>query len=230
MVTLPTGLTVPQATDAYQPDADIRTLAGSLAGKIVTPVATVTERAALVASLTWTPSPSRPVYVHREDAPEGRQLEVTMDGTTWRTIAAAPQTMHWIQGKLQRSDGSMTLNVGETDLRVTSLTSEPSGAGVVWAGSGIYHPTPGLWWVYANLDESASGARWGRVYPTAWASDVIILGTIEAQDTASTGYGRAACSSLFYCPSGLAVRFRAYNNVGGTIRSTANAGAALISS
>lgn len=86
MVTLPTGLTVPQASDAYQPDADIRTLADSLAGKVIIPVANETERSALVAALGWTPTPARPLYVHRVDSEFGEQAEVTTDGTTWRRL------------------------------------------------------------------------------------------------------------------------------------------------
>lgn len=48
----------------------------------IVPVADVTERNALGAAVGATTS--RPLYVHRADAPASQRLEVTTDGTTWR--------------------------------------------------------------------------------------------------------------------------------------------------
>lgn len=84
MATTPTGLTVPAGTDAFDPDGDMRTLAGSLEGRIIVPVPNVTARDALSALVS--PSASEPLYVHRQDATLGRQLERTTNGTTWTTV------------------------------------------------------------------------------------------------------------------------------------------------
>jgi hypothetical protein len=51
---------------------------------VVHQVADVTERAALAA--TYSPTASKPLYVDRQDAPEGLNLERTSNGTTWRTV------------------------------------------------------------------------------------------------------------------------------------------------
>lgn len=155
MVTLPTGLTVPQASDAYQPDADIRTLADSLAGKVIVPVANEAERAALVASLTWTPSPSRPLYVHRADAGTGLELEVTTSGTVWRTVRAwAPQGLV-IGGQANIPSAAWT--------RIPGYSTEPLGKGVgdmTYANGGFQVPVDGVY--RASGGASFPGGGTGR--------------------------------------------------------------------
>ncbi|WP_281860245.1 hypothetical protein [Salana multivorans] len=82
-------LTVPLDSDAFDPSGDMRALATSLGGSIIVPVANTTARSALVAGLGWTPTPARPLYVHRADAGVGRGIEYTTDGTTWTRPGSA---------------------------------------------------------------------------------------------------------------------------------------------
>lgn len=49
-------------------------------------VANTTERAALAA--TFMPTASKPLYVHRANVTDGRNLEFTTDGTNWITVAS----------------------------------------------------------------------------------------------------------------------------------------------
>lgn len=44
----------------------------------------VTARAAL--ATTFAPTATKPLYVHRQDAPAGMNLEFTLNGTTWRPV------------------------------------------------------------------------------------------------------------------------------------------------
>ena len=86
MATTPTGLIVPAGTDVFDPDGDMRDLATSLEGRIIVPVANTTDRATLAAAVS--PTPTEPLYAHRIDAPAGRELERTLDGTNWRPVGA----------------------------------------------------------------------------------------------------------------------------------------------
>lgn len=83
------GVEVPAGSDAFDPQGDMVELGDSLAGMVVVPVANTTARAALVSSLGWSPSSSRPVYVHRGDAPAGRELEYTTNGSDWSAVAGS---------------------------------------------------------------------------------------------------------------------------------------------
>lgn len=49
-------------------------------------VANITERNDLAS--TFLPTPSKPLYVHRGNVTDGRNLEFTTDGTTWITVAS----------------------------------------------------------------------------------------------------------------------------------------------
>lgn len=80
-----TGLDVPAASDAFDPQVDIVALATSLNPRIVVPVANVSARTALAAALA--PTPSAPLFVFRADANPGNGLEYTSDGTAWRALA-----------------------------------------------------------------------------------------------------------------------------------------------
>ena len=100
MATTASGITIPGSsptTTAATPIQDHwNNLGKSLNGRVVVPVASITARAALVVALAaegYTISASNPLYTHRADAPVGSELEVTVDGTTWRTV---PSTDPWI--------------------------------------------------------------------------------------------------------------------------------------
>lgn len=87
MATNPLGLEYPEGADSFQPHTDIQALADSARGRLIIPVASVAARDSLETALP--PSASEPLYVFRADAPAGREIEYTTDGTTWRTLVAA---------------------------------------------------------------------------------------------------------------------------------------------
>jgi hypothetical protein len=78
------GIFYPDGAAEFNPAADMQTQAESVDPMVIHEVANTTERDALAAA--FGPSATRPLYVHRGDAPTGGSLEVTTDGTTWRTI------------------------------------------------------------------------------------------------------------------------------------------------
>lgn len=119
MATDARGHTVPAATDAPK-RADLTAL--SLSVRDVVYVATVTARAAAVTALGA--SAANPLYVHRGDAPAGRQLEVTTDGTTWRVIAA--DTMHTESGVLSHAYGGGVGPVTSTITFAQPFTAPPA--------------------------------------------------------------------------------------------------------
>lgn len=87
MTTNALGVNVPVGTDSFDPAGDMTALADSLAGRIVVPVANTTERNALASSLA--PSSSAPLIVYRADAPSGAEIEITENGSDWRTLLSA---------------------------------------------------------------------------------------------------------------------------------------------
>ena len=100
MATTASGLTIPGTSPTTTAATPIQehwnNLGKSLNGRVVVPVASVTARAALVSALTaegYTISASNPLYTHRADATVGSELEVTVNGTSWRTV---PSTDPWI--------------------------------------------------------------------------------------------------------------------------------------
>jgi len=88
-----TGLVVPAATDAFDPQGDLVDLANSTTGRIIVPVANVAARTALAGKVL--PTTGKPLFVYRADAAPGRELEYSTDGTTWTPVTAGdsgPQT------------------------------------------------------------------------------------------------------------------------------------------
>lgn len=85
------GLTVPAATDPFDPQGDVVALANSLQSSIIIPVANVTARTALQSAISWTPTPDRPLRVYRADAPTGARVEWS-DGNVWRTEGESTPT------------------------------------------------------------------------------------------------------------------------------------------
>ena len=100
----------------------------------IVPVANTTERAQLVADLTalgtqFAPSATKPLYVHRQDAGTGRNLEVTIDGTTWRTVPSYGGTrtnVFSLPGTLttETSAGTPT---SYTTILAGTITAAPAG-------------------------------------------------------------------------------------------------------
>lgn len=84
---MPEGTRVPTGTDNYDLTADLRKMAESQS--TIVSVASVTMRTAMVAAMTAagrTPSPTRPLWVDRQDLPVWYALEYTTDGTTWKSV------------------------------------------------------------------------------------------------------------------------------------------------
>jgi hypothetical protein len=93
--------TVPVGTDPV----DLVGVVGGLSASIrdIIQVDNTTARGALVNALTTAgigPTATNPLYVHRSDAPVGRELERTTDGTNWKTLPAG--------GVLATAAGSVT--------------------------------------------------------------------------------------------------------------------------
>lgn len=81
------GVTVPAGTDPFDPQGDMVALANSLKSRIVVPVANTTERTALAAAISWSPSSEEPLRVNRADAAVGLRDEISYDGTSWTAVA-----------------------------------------------------------------------------------------------------------------------------------------------
>lgn len=75
----------PVASDLFAPHTHMKALADSTVTWI--PVTNTTERGTVLAA-AGTVSAANPVCVIRADADPGREYEYTLDGTTWRALAA----------------------------------------------------------------------------------------------------------------------------------------------
>lgn len=89
MATNELGVTIPAGGDVFDPQGDMVSLANSLKSRVVVPVANTTERDALAAAISWTPTAEEPLRVSRGDADPGRELEYTTDGTNWFALMVA---------------------------------------------------------------------------------------------------------------------------------------------
>lgn len=188
------GIEVPGSPDMFDPDGDMRELGGSLEGRIIVPVANTTERDALAGTIT--PTPAKPLYVHRADAPAFARLEWTDDGSTWRGIYGGevgwvdcPKVGGWT-GKCQAKMVGRTIEI-RADL--------PSGGTVPYAA-------PASFYVFANLPASipapaadpglnARGTAWlGASGGQAYCTPAGAIGVINA-----TGAPRnaIACSIIY---------------------------------
>ncbi|MBN8881922.1 MAG: hypothetical protein J0H73_06355 [Salana multivorans] len=152
------NLRVPLDSDTFDPSGDMRNLASSLGGATVVPVPNTTARAALVTGLGWTPTPGRPLYVHRADAGTGRELEVTTNGSAWRSIRArdpiSPTALAWAttsgtanfkvysssglpqQPNIVRDGNTVTISgmISPNTAAVASAVSTTSGSTIVNSG------------------------------------------------------------------------------------------------
>lgn len=83
MATTPTGLTVPVASDAFDPQGDITRLANSVRGRFHALAANTTARTALAASCGWAPTAADPLVVLQTDT---RVLWSYADGASWVSL------------------------------------------------------------------------------------------------------------------------------------------------
>ncbi len=85
------GHTIPAAADAPSRAGLIAMLAG-----VRDPVVVANATARDVAAAAMSPSTSNPVFVWREDAADGYQLEVSTDGLAWRTLISTVPRTTWV--------------------------------------------------------------------------------------------------------------------------------------
>lgn len=172
-------------------------------------VANVTERTALVA--TWVPTASKPLYVHRGDAPALERLESTIDGTTWVKHSAAPIVRPYAYADLRRSDGSAIINSGFTDLRTVGGSSAGVGWNTSWNGVGFYNPLPGVWWVQASIASNITGPRYLELGVKSIGTGIVGTMGPTTVDTAPTGFGRVTFEGMAICSSAFALSLQLSN-------------------
>jgi hypothetical protein len=126
MATNPLGLEYPEGADSFQPHTDIQALADSARGRVIIPVASVAARDSLETALP--PSASEPLYVFRADAPAGREVEYTTDGTTWRALVAEGSSDQ--KSLSTAANPTSTTNVDLNDLDMTATIRSTSD--VLW--------------------------------------------------------------------------------------------------
>jgi len=131
MATTASGIVIPGNAPTTTPAVPIQdlwnNLGKSLNGRIVVPVASVTARAALVTALTaegYTISASKPLYTDRADAPPGLELEVTRNGTTWKTLL--PPAAAWTFTRPGVTD-AYTPSGSFVSLLPLTITAAPAG-------------------------------------------------------------------------------------------------------
>lgn len=174
------GVDVPAATDVFDPDGDMRALASSLAGRIIVPVANVTERDALAASVS--PTPSKPLYVHRIDAPSYARLEWTEDGSTWQSVlgitwddAALTAATNWTITKQATAKvgprTEMQLGITYTGPAVTVPSDGNIGNILAFSMKAIYRPISAAGLTVCDSGRLAAFGGWsaGDIYLNALA-------------------------------------------------------------
>lgn len=134
--------TVPGATDTPS-----RALfaAGFASVNDIVPVATVTERGTVATAIG--PTATRPLFVYRADAAVGLEIEVTEDGTNWRTIPSYKGKTAWT---FERTSANATDN-----FTANAMTSLISGA--------LPSAPPGDYMVHVVLALSAAAATSGNL-------------------------------------------------------------------
>lgn len=100
----------------------------------------VTDRAAKLAGLSYTPSAARPMVVARADAPAGSELEVTTDGgVTWRTLRTADP----VPGLGEYVKSSAALDGSLAPVLFDTITAALDG--VNYSAGGFTIATPGVY-------------------------------------------------------------------------------------
>lgn len=115
-------------------------------------VANTTDRAQRIAALTaagFGPSATRPIYVHRGDAPAGKELEYSTNGTTWASVSAPIAV-----GRLERTVGLNVPNAAWT--AVGWSTSDVTGLG--WDSPNLVVSTAGWYRIDAAVRFAAASA------------------------------------------------------------------------
>ena len=202
MATTASGVTIPGAsptTTAATPIQDHwNNLGKSLNGRVVVPVVSVTARAALVSALTaegYTISASNPLYTHRADAGLGYELEVTTNGTTWRTVLSTADPLaytpafngftativharYWQVGKIVTAQVRANLTSAVTDtfgitVPVTARSGYPAGL-LVGTAQGAHSASAVLAGVEISgiffVVRGASTNLWAAIVPHTWVS------------------------------------------------------------
>ena len=204
MATTASGLTIPGPSPTTTPATPIQNhwnnLGTSLNGRIVVPVASVTARAALVAALTaegYTISASNPIIVWRADAGAGRQLEVSINGTTWANIThtatvGATGAVASSGAMVRMGDAAAVVADGSSTYRITvTMAAAYSTVSGDRVDIGIIRPNDTV--VFATRNVTLSGV-WGNgqtitVFDTPSAGSIVYSGSFQRV------VGTGACSA-----------------------------------
>ncbi|MDF2916000.1 MAG: hypothetical protein K0S70_217 [Microbacterium sp.] len=85
----PENVRTPAGSDAYALTTDLRLMGESI--RSLVPVASTSARDAVVAAMVTAGRPvttANPIIVVRADAPAGAEVEISTDGTNWRTLGS----------------------------------------------------------------------------------------------------------------------------------------------
>lgn len=140
-------------------------------------VANVTGRTAAVTARSGRPiTVSDPLFVWREDAPENRRLEYTINGTTWRVYGDNGRTPYIIAGSgsvvTTGVTGTFTLNIPDVPADVT-----------VWPilSVGCANANYGTFFSWTGLSKSSATVRYnsaaaGLTIPYHWSAMYVQAG------------------------------------------------------
>ena len=153
MPTTSQGIWYPGSSDAVTPlETAFSTMASSidniLAGDVqIHKVANTTARNALVSQ--FPPSASNPLFVWRADAPSGRELEYTKNGTTWHYVNTSedPQTGLTLSGVITVAAGATSGSQSVTfspAFPSTPVVVAMTRATTVWAVNTSAHTATGF--------------------------------------------------------------------------------------
>jgi hypothetical protein len=183
MATDARGHTIPASTD--HPSRAGWVLSPLLSVKDPIPTANTTTRATLITTLgaltpAITASTSNPIYVWRADAGSGRELELTVDGTNWRTVVSGNVSGHAARATAGAVADSTVTNFswdaptlagGMTCASNTTFTVPVAGRYLVtfslpWAVSASGYRSA---WVFKNgstrvLEDDSAGSSVAGVY------------------------------------------------------------------
>lgn len=128
----------------------------------------------------------------------------------WGALAHAGQPK-FARANLLRSDGSVTLNAGNTDLKIYSATTYGAAWSTSYAGRGFGLSESGLYQVSVTLHTAVSGNHYNSV---AMISDSPAYDNVMAGDSATDGFATCTGQDHVFVPAGgsLGVYFRAFNS------------------
>lgn len=120
--------TVPAGTETPSRAAILN---GFLSVNDIVPVANTTERSSAATSIG--PTASRPLFVYRADAPVGQEIEVTENGTAWRTVMSYSGPTAWTVKRTSANANDSFASGSMVSLLSTTITGAPIGTYLITA-------------------------------------------------------------------------------------------------